>query len=974
MIPRICHPGFSNGACIGYIWLLLLLLFTNHEVCSQQQRSAPFLSTYNDLMATGDDVDITVIDSTVNILLAIHQQSPGTYDSLVPSMLIWHYDRKSKTISPDERMSLLNTYHVTLQKMQQPFHEEFAKLYSLYLPLFRIQYKTDSIAFYLDLMEDHLEAIHHPVKQKFGWYYEKGRYAFSQGDYEVALTFSRRGLEYLERFFPDQLRSKYLLINAIGIGYRRIGETDEAIAWYEDILERYAGEINSVRMTGAILNNLGLGYKDCGDWENAISRLSDAIAYYTMTFSPTYEDIGSGYDNIAICYQAKGEMSNALRYSQKSLDFIRTNLGASHPDLLLPMNSITSTYFLDGNIRKAQEMNIKTQALMVELGWSAENPEGDYYQADGFDVFAYAIDIERALYDQLSDTSYLMQAIQAGARFMAMTDYAYDNLKNDLSKEIFQSKHDKVFSLCIRDLFILYEMTHEPQVLEKAFAYSEKFKSLELLYAAQKDKADHVERFRILNQQYNAQMDSIRHYEELYYSTGSDAVFQAKASSALNKTKESLYLWKDRIKLEHPDYYQLIYHPDPVSIANLQHTLDKSDQCILSYHLSDDYIYMFVIKADTAYFVREDIGASPYELITGFRKSVYGFFSDTSRSESVYVAHSEHFVKTGYELYSLLIEPVSSLLDRRVVIIVDKVLGYIPFDLLLKEKPKVSYRYRDHHYLLDDHAISYSYSARLWMDMRRSPSMFANQLLGVAPYFPSSNPDDFTTLGFRSGLTRLYYNETEVRDINHVIPGRILSGRNATKNNFIQHSSSYQIIHLATHSKANDNQGDYSFLAFTDTGDGNSTLLASEIYNLDLQAELVTLSACETGLGELTSAEGIISLARAFSYAGAGSIVSSLWSVNDKSTPSLMAAFYHHLKQGIPKDVALQKAKMDFIHARGHTDTHPFYWGGFICVGDMSPVLFDAKPDNTVFWILGGGAVLLIILFFIKNFRRLGTT
>ena len=110
-----------------------------------------------------------------------------------------------------------------------------------------------------------------------------------------------------------------------------------------------------------------------------------------------------------------------------------------------------------------------------------------------------------------------------------------------------------------------------------------------------------------------------------------------------------------------------------------------------------------------------------------------------------------------------------------------------------------------------------------------------------------------------------------------------------------------------------------------------------DLYNLQLNADMVVLSACETGIGELQKGEGIISLARGFTYAGAKSIITSLWSVEDECTKKIMISFYEYLDQGLAKDAALRQAKLDYINDEQttHVDAHPFYWSPFIGVGDM---------------------------------------
>ena len=112
-----------------------------------------------------------------------------------------------------------------------------------------------------------------------------------------------------------------------------------------------------------------------------------------------------------------------------------------------------------------------------------------------------------------------------------------------------------------------------------------------------------------------------------------------------------------------------------------------------------------------------------------------------------------------------------------------------------------------------------------------------------------------------------------------------------------------------------------------------------DIYNLSLNADLVVLSACETGIGELKRGEGIISLARAFAYAGAKSIVTTLWSVDDARTKDLMVFFYRNLLQGMPKDEALARARSDYFEKYKGANAHPYFWAGFVGIGDMEGIM-----------------------------------
>jgi CHAT domain-containing protein len=270
-------------------------------------------------------------------------------------------------------------------------------------------------------------------------------------------------------------------------------------------------------------------------------------------------------------------------------------------------------------------------------------------------------------------------------------------------------------------------------------------------------------------------------------------------------------------------------------------------------------------------------------------------------------------------------------------------LGYIPFDVLLSEIPKDATRFSSHNYFGKEHIISYNYSATLWQEMQNKKHKVEpkKNFIGFAPYYNGDTTvlsklfsDDFT---MRKGLDSLKYSGEEVFKAQKLMQGEAILNKNATKEKFESAVADYRIVHLATHGKANDKIGDYCFLAFTAQKDslGGELLYVRDIYNLTLNADLVVLSACETGIGELKRGEGIVSLARAFAYSGAKSLVTSLWSVNDKSTMHIMETFYKQIKRGKNKDYALWKAKTEYFEKAKGELAHPFFWSAFIPIGDM---------------------------------------
>jgi CHAT domain-containing protein len=194
----------------------------------------------------------------------------------------------------------------------------------------------------------------------------------------------------------------------------------------------------------------------------------------------------------------------------------------------------------------------------------------------------------------------------------------------------------------------------------------------------------------------------------------------------------------------------------------------------------------------------------------------------------------------------------------------------------------------------------------------------------------------------------------------------------ATKKNFLAFAEKSNIIHLATHTIVNDSIPEKSLISFYPTEKIEATqnnLYEQEIYNLKLDGtKLVVLSACETGTGKLAKGEGLMSLGRAFTYAGCPNIISTLWKADDKSTAWIMQKFYSYYNNGNDAATALQKAKLDYLNSSEIEKRikTPHYWAHLVLTG-----IPENKNNNTKWiWILSGITLSGILFYFIKNRKR----
>ena len=582
--------------------------------------------------------------------------------------------------------------------------------------------------------------------------------------------------------------------------------------------------------------------------------------------------------------------------------------------------------------------------------------------------FAYKSEI-RALPALLKADSLLAETIQ-------LVDYITRTYQEKSTKENFIEEYHRVFKKAIDIKYSLYNITQKEQYLNTAFILSEKSKNLILLETL--NNVDALELAvipdTILQKEQSLRMD-ITFLENRRYEEHQKAILNDITIRTLNgqifELKQQYQTLLNKIEATYPDYFQLKFQSTFVSVFHIQNNILATDQTIIEYFLGDDWIYVFLIKKADFKVLRLPKAKDLITKINQFRESIYSYRLATVNQQKLL---NKSLVSTtnqlGEELYELLIQPFQNELTKKVIIVADGALGYLPFDALIKKSQEETGPSNTPHYLMTDYMISYAHSINWLSDLFKEEKInFAQNFVGIAPEFQAT-ADSQAIADFRLGLGPLQHNQTEVEVIKTDIGGKIITGVAATRQAFLAYLAQGQILHLATHGKSNDEQGDYSYLAFAkprDTTD-NQFLYVKDLFNLKIPAELVVLSACETGLGEIKRGEGIVGIGKGFSYAGAKSMVTTLWRVSDNSTANFMPIFYENLKKGQAKDEALWNAKKQFIDTY-RSAGHPFFWSGYVAYGNMEPINFQ-HINWSISSLLGLGLVGFFMLFLISYFFK----
>ena len=470
--------------------------------------------------------------------------------------------------------------------------------------------------------------------------------------------------------------------------------------------------------------------------------------------------------------------------------------------------------------------------------------------------------------------------------------------------------------------------------------------------AAKSDKI-HVEMRMISDQLQRARIDSLQGNRLL------------DRLEELQKSLDNLRLEEVR---QNPAYGQ-IFSPEPVTLKQVQQILSP-DTAVLEYTIGDRDIVLWTITKEGIH----------YALIGKTEKPILQDFLRTLREPLVGPGEALRHIALGKELYKTFLGPAEEYLrgKKHLVIVPDSEFYYLPFEALIQTgKEPASKKYStlaEVPYLIKQFRISYVSSASVLVtqqaqapnenELPRLPLLaFGDPIYPVAsgPENPDGSIVQVQNLTLRGrDFRRLEFSGEEVRRIASVwnIPPTSehinLRERASVKRVKELDLSKYHILHFASHAVLGDKVGLASepalILSQKDSTEKNREALQfSDILALKLNADLVVLSACETGLGQLRDGEGIVGLTRAFFYAGASSAVVSLWKVEDQSTALLMERFYQRLNSGQSRVEAIQQAKLDIIGSKiklKATGTEeslaaPFFWAPFILVGDWGPIHFN---------------------------------
>ena len=536
-------------------------------------------------------------------------------------------------------------------------------------------------------------------------------------------------------------------------------------------------------------------------------------------------------------------------------------------------------------------------------------------------------------YQLSKDICHLKLAMQCSESSQDLADKIRLDLTSNFDKELFSKKGHKIYMQAMQIADLSEEYEHSKDNIDFAYRAMESSRALilaEAVYQSNTKKFAGIP-ITIIEREEKLREQIIERERQIFQldQEGADTESYKEEKRIL---QASFNNFTDSLQALYPDYYNLKFAVQRPNIKALQADLESDNQTFVEYFLGEEKIYALIIAANRYELKTWERSEQVTDKIKSLRSAIY--------SDMKYKDRADKFVKNAHSLYQDLILPLGTL-PERIVLVPDGVLNYLPFDVLLTDMPEYTGNYQSHDYLLNTKQISYEYSATLRMQGRKAV-VGKVDFMGFAPYYGEEN-----AVASR-GVGNLKFNMSEVEEIKKLIGGVTYLGEQAKKQNFTSQCHNAGILHFAGHAVQEEINPDFSHLLFSRNTINNKAdqMPVKEIYAQHIPTKMVVLSACNTGMGNIQEGEGMYSLGRAFSYAGAHSLISTLWSVNDESTQKIMGSFYKNLKEGMTKDKALQEAKKSYIAKQTHSKSIPLYWAGFVAYGDMKDMEFGSSWFN----------------------------
>jgi tetratricopeptide (TPR) repeat protein len=737
----------------------------------------------------------------------------------------------------------------------------------------------------------------------------------SQGNYGQALSFYQRALTLAEEMGDREGVSAGL--DSIGIIHSSQGNYSQALDYHQKSL-RISEEIGHKVNVSSTLIHIGISHYQQGN-------SAQALEYYQKGLRAAEETggkvaIASALNNLGTSYRSQGSYAKALEYFGRSLK-ISQEIGDQR-GVASSLNNIAELRKTEGNFLEAIEFAKRAGSTAASLGvresyWRARSTAGEAYR-----LLNRSDEAREAFDDAIATIEDWRDQIAGG-----------------------EQHKERFFEERIAPYYEMADLLIDRNELAEAFACAERAKARVLLEVLQSGRNNIAKSMtgQELERERNLQSESVALNSLIYKERvrkQPDQQLLAKLGARLEKARLELEAFYTGLYAAHPELRVRRGQHQPITIGSAGSLIGNAKTALLEFVVMKDKSYLFLLTKDGTASTSAPklnvykIGAGQKEL-TSLCQQFRGRLANRSIT----------YGDLAGKLYDLLLKPAFAQLEDRsnLIIVPDGPLWELPFQALKSSQGR---------FLIEDHTIAYAPSLTALKEMYAETQSASTGTRRAGPLLAFGNPvvDPKTVKQVKSlfmdeELLPLPEAERQVNRLAKlygITDSKVYVGAEATEDKLKSEAPKCRILHLATHSIVNEASPLYSQVVLAQPKQGGSEdglLEAWEIMNLDIKADLVVLSACETARGRVGAGEGMIGLSWAFFVAGCPSSVVSQWKIEAASTTELMIEFHKGLKAKLdnPRSVitkadALRHAQLKLF--RSATYRHPFYWAGFIITGD----------------------------------------
>ena len=816
-------------------------------------------------------------------------------------------------------------------------------------------------------------------------YYNLGDIYEQKGAYDLAISYYQRSTNIDKQLYGERHPEIGDDCYALGSAYYEKGDYLSAVSYLQKAIAVYQSSPHKSKWLANAYHGLGLIFCKKGKYHKSLAYQQRAIELAAAS--------GSGYDYTSYFYEGIGDVYHlqkdyrrAIAYYCKALYHSRSTKKELREFHLKIAKTYLDQLHYDSALYHYQQSilaNIPSLNNTSEnIGFEIGNCQNAYELLTALHGKASTFEARYQHYRQPRDLLAALHHYQVCDSLIATMQHQY--LKHG-DRVAFGKTAKQVYEGAVRVSLLLAQ--NSPRTLavgaypssgrmwpfEKqgaagpyaslAFYFAERAKAGALTLALADRRAKH----------FSGVPDSLLEQEKYlkqersFYRTQHHEAQNAKDDRRQRQYEDRLFALNRRydslvgaLEQQYPRYHQLKYTTTVRRPHEVQRRLDQRT-AFLEYIISDTVGYVFSMTRH-----RDTVHTFPVDSTLHRQLQRVASAPDSSQ------ATDDSYAESAYGVYRRVLSDALASLPAsvdRLVIVPDGRLSYVPFDVLLTT-PVRHRDYRRWPYLLRHYAVSYAYSATLqWPEEPAAGpsepytaqlpgrSGESPRLLALAPAYEEVQHDTVAqrALGaWRDAVVPLTWNRHEVEGLRQYLPGTFIAGGEAQEATFKQRAADYDVVHLAAHALLDDADPMQSQLVFSAATDSTEDgfLHAYELYGMDLPARLAVLSACRTGTGQLAEGEGLLSLARAFAYAGCPSVIMNGWAAHDATTARIMDRLYYYLADGYHKADALRQAKLDFLdQATAHTQL-PSYWGGWMVVGDATPLVSASSRDGWLWLVM----------------------